>query len=136
MVSELNPGTYLDPATFYQVTDVATSLVCGIYVGHEEASWIGAGLAVRNVVEDKVEFARRFGVDITADQWPCQGVLPARLLADNAEFKGELATEFTAKSHVTVENAQALRGDRKGTVEGKFAQFKKELRKRLPPLAG
>lgn len=132
MVSELNSGTYLDPATFYQVTDVATSLVCGIYVGHEEASWIGAGLAVRNVVEDKVEFARRFGVDITADQWPCQGVLPARLLADNAEFKGELATEFTAKSHVTVENAQALRGDRKGTVEGKFAQFKKELRKRLP----
>ena len=132
MVSELNPNTYLDPATFYQVTDVATSLVCGIYVGHEEASWIGAGLAVRNVVEDKVEFARRFGVEITPDQWPCQGVLPARLLADNAEFKGDLATEFTAKSHVTVENAQALRGDRKGTVEGKFNQFKTELRKRLP----
>ncbi|WP_454884626.1 Mu transposase C-terminal domain-containing protein [Sphingomonas oryzagri] len=132
MVSELNPNTYLDPATFYQVTDVATSLVCGIYVGHEEASWIGAGLAVRNVVEDKVEFARRFGVEITPEQWPCQGVLPARLLADNAEFRGDLATEFTAKSHVTVENAQALRGDRKGTVEGKFNQFKTELRKRLP----
>lgn len=132
MKSELNPNTYLDPATFYQVVDVETQLICGIYVGHEEASWLGAGLAVRNVVEDKVEFARRFGVEITADQWPCQGVLPARLLADNAEFKGDLATEFTAKSHVTVENARALRGDNKGTVEGKFDKFKRELRKRLP----
>lgn len=132
MVSELNPDTYLDPATFYQVTDVATSLVCGIYVGHEEASWVGAGLAIRNVVEDKVEFARRFGVTIARHEWPCQGVLPARLLADNAEFKGELATQFTAKSYVAVENAQALRGDRKGTVEGKFNQFKTELRKLLP----
>lgn len=132
MVSELNPGTFLDPATFYQVIDVETELICGIYVGHEEASWIGAGLAVRNVVEDKVDFARRYGVEITAEQWPCQGVLPARLLADNAEFKGDLATDFTAKSHVTVENARPLRGDNKGTVEGKFDKFKRELRKRLP----
>ena len=134
LVSEIHRGTYLDPPTFYQVTDVYTSLVCGIYVGFEKSDWTGAGLAIRNVVEDKVEFARKFGVSITADQWPCQGVLPARLLADNAEFKGDLATEFTAKSHVTVENAAALRGDMKGTVEGKFNLFKAELRKHLPGL--
>lgn len=134
IVSEVHPGTFLDPPTFYQVTDVYSSLVCGIYVGYEESSWIGAGLAVRNVVEDKVEFARRFGVAITADQWPCQGVLPKRLLADNAEFKGDLATEFTAKSQVKVENARPLMGPDKGTVEGKFNLFKTELRKLLPGL--
>lgn len=110
-VSGINGNVYVDPPTFYQVVDVLTGLVCGIYVGYEEASWIGAGLAVRNVVEDKVEFAARFGVRIERRQWPCQGVLPKRLLADNAEFKGDLATAFTAKSHVTVENARALRGD-------------------------
>jgi hypothetical protein len=132
VVSELFPLDYIDPPTFYQVVDVLSGLICGIYVGHETANWTSAGLAIRNVVEDKVEFAARYGVIITHDQWPCHSVLPARLLADNAEFKGELATDFTAKSYVTVENARALRGDMKGTVEGKFNLFKRELRKILP----
>lgn len=131
VVSTINRRTAVGRPTFYQVTDVLSKLVCGIYVGFEEASWSAASLALGNVIEDKVAFARRYGVEIDASEWPCVGVLPARLLADRGEFKGHAASEFTARSLVNVENAAPYRGDLKGTVEKKFDQFHIELRKKL-----
>lgn len=133
-VSEIDRRSFVGTAGLYQVVDVDTGLIVGIYVGLENASWIGAGLAVRNAVEDKVAFCRRFDIDIEEREWPSHGFLPARLTADNAEFKGDKATEFSAKSMVAVENARSCRGDDKGTVESRFNSLKAELRLHLPGL--
>lgn len=57
-VSEIDRRTPIGRAVFYHVTDVLTKMVCGIYVGVEEPSWMAAGLAVRNIAEDKVKFLR------------------------------------------------------------------------------
>lgn len=130
-VSEIDRTVPVKRPTFYQVTDVLSKLICGIYVGYENASWLAAGLAVRNVVEDKVEFCKRYGVFITADEWPCEGVVPARFMADRGEWEGYDATSFVEKSTVTVEVAAPFRGDQKGSTEKKFDQFHQLLRTQL-----
>ncbi len=130
-VSELDRTVPVGRPTFYQVTDVLTKLICGIYVGFENASWLAAGIAVGNVVEDKVEYCARYGVEIEPEQWPCAGVLPARFMADRGEFEGFDATEFVSKSSVTVELAAPYRGDQKGSTEKKFDQFHKLLQMKL-----
>lgn len=122
-VSEIDRTVSVGRPTFYQVTDVLSKLVCGVYVGFENASWMAAGLAVRNVVEDKVAFCRRYGVDITPEEWPCEGLVPARYMSDRGEWEGYDATSFVAKSTVTVELASPYRGDQKGSTEKKFDQF-------------
>lgn len=130
-VSEVDRTVPVGRPTFYQITDVLTKLICGIYVGFENASWMAAGLAVRNAVEDKVAFCARYGVDIKAEQWPCVGVLPARFMADRGEFEGHDASEFVSKSSVTVELAAPYRGDQKGSTEKKFDQFHKLMQMKL-----
>ena len=130
-VAELDRRTVVGRPTFYQINDVLSKLTCGIYVGFEEASWMAATLALRNVVEDKVEFARRYGVVLEPHQWPCQGVLPARILADRGEFKGHMASDFALKSLVQIENAAPYRGDLKGGVEQRFELFHRQLKKVL-----
>lgn len=130
-VSEVDRTVPVKRPTFYQITDVLTKLICGIYVGYENASWLAAGLAVRNVVEDKVEFCKRYGVFITPEEWPCEGLLPARFMCDRGEWEGYDATSFVAKSTVTVELASPYRGDQKGSTEKKFDQFHRLLRMQL-----
>lgn len=121
-------------ATYYHVVDVFSGLIVGIYVGLENMSWVGATMAMRNVVEDKVEFAKRYGVSIKPEEWPSKGALPLELAVDNAEFKGTYATDFAAKSQIGIANARSRRGDDKGTVEGRFDMLKRELKTRLPGL--
>ncbi|OQW42393.1 MAG: hypothetical protein A4S12_00630 [Proteobacteria bacterium SG_bin5] len=130
-VSEIDRTVPVGRPTFYQVTDVLTKMICGIYVGFENASWMAAGLAVRNVVEDKVAFCERYGVSITSDEWPCEGVVPARFMADRGEWEGYDASAFVSKSTVTVELAAPYRGDQKGSTEKKFDQFHRLLRTQL-----
>lgn len=130
-VSEIDRRTPIGRAVFYHVTDVFTKMVCGVYVGVEEPSWLAAGLAVRNVAQDKVKFCAEYGIDIKPEEWPCQDVMPARLMADRGEFDSYGATEFAAKSGVTVELASPYRGDQKGSTEKKFDQFHIELRARI-----
>lgn len=134
IVDDDDPTKPIGSAVYYHVVDVFSGLIAGIHVGLETMSWTGASLAMRNVVEDKVKFARRFGVTIEPHEWPCKGVLPNGLAADNAEFKGKYATDFAAKSVIGIANARSLRGDDKGTVEGRFDMVKRELKLRLPGL--
>ena len=130
-VSEINPTAYIGRPTFYQVTDTVSSMICGIYVGLENASWAAASIAVSNVVEDKVAFCARYGVKIEPEEWPVVGALPARIMADRGEFEGYDATGFTDKSSVTVETTAPYRGDQKGTGEKKFDMVHSLLKGRL-----
>ncbi|MEE4209566.1 MAG: hypothetical protein V2I43_09900 [Parvularcula sp.] len=130
-VSEINRRIPVGRPTFYQVTDVLTKLICGVYVGFENASWLAANLAVRNVVENKVEFCAKYGISIRPEEWPCQGLMPARFMCDRGEWEGYDATGFVAKSGVTVELAAPYRGDQKGSGEKKFDMFHRLLRTEL-----
>lgn len=131
-VSDSDRRRYVGRPTLYVVIDVYSKMIVGIYLGFQSASWQTARLAIRNVVEDKVKYCRRFGLTIEQEEWPVSGILPSRILADRGEFEGYNATDFVARTGVTIENTAPYRGDLKGTVEKRFDLLNRYLRQLVP----
>lgn len=98
--------------------DAFSGLVCGYSL-----LWEGAVYSLRdlmlNVISDKVEHCRKFGIDITEQQWPCLG-LPLKMVTDQgSEYK---SSNFEQISDLGVEliNLKSYRAELKGPVEKAF----------------
>ena len=117
--SRINPERIVGRAVLYVVIDVWSRLIVGVYVGIENASWACAMMALANVVEDKVAFCRRHGIEIEPHEWPNSG-LGERLLSDGGEMTAEVADQLALHFNAKVETASAYRGDLKGLVENVF----------------
>lgn len=117
--SRADCGQLIGRPTLYVVIDVWSRMIVGIYIGLESPSYVAAMMALANVIEDKVAFCARFGVEIEPWQWPvCH--LPGALLGDRAEMLSAKVDALLNHYHVDVENAAAYRADWKGTVEQVF----------------
>ncbi|MBR2173791.1 hypothetical protein [Sphingopyxis sp.] len=103
----------------YFVVDVFSKLIVGLYIGLEFASWPGAMQALANVVCNKVEYCRRYGISITEDEWP-SGFLPEVILGDGGEVAGPMIDLLLTRFKVISETAEPGRGDKKGNVEKRF----------------
>ena len=79
-------------------------MIVGIYVGIENPSWASAMMAVVNLVEDKVEFCKRFGIDIDEAAWPIPG-LPDMLLSDRGEIEHKVSERLFRAFNVVSEVA-------------------------------
>jgi len=110
--------------------DVRTDLIVGVYCGWDAPSPITALKTLLNGVGDKVAFCARFGITITADEWP--SFLPRTILADNGELKGSKPTEAERQFGFGIEYTPAYRGDRKGTVESQHHTDHKKLDHKIP----
>lgn len=75
------------------IVDVYSRIVTGIYVGLEGPSWFGAMMSLDNMVADKMEFCKQYGIDITEEQWPTYH-LPEIIIADRGEFEGYAVDGF------------------------------------------
>jgi len=121
-----NLDCYVGTAIFYSIIDVMSHYIPGMYVGLEGPSWLGAAMAINNLLEDKVEYCARYGIDITPDMWPTY-LLPEKIFADNGEFAGDNPLPMVRNLGIEIETAQAFRGDCKGLVERSFGVVKKQL---------
>lgn len=115
----------------YAVIDVFSRLVCGIYVGLEGPSWLGAMMALDNVVEDKVEFCLQHGIKITSEKW-MNSYLPEKILADRGEFEGYNVENLINNLNVKIENTAPYRGDLKGIVERNFRTTNERIKHMTP----
>lgn len=96
LVSRANRLQTIGRPWLYLVSDEASQMITGFYVGLGEVSRAHAMLALAHCGADKVAFCQRYGRPIEAAHWPVQH-LPARLhLA--AELAAELATELAPES--------------------------------------
>ena len=102
-----------------------------MHVTLDNASWNQALLAIKNSAEDKVAFCRRFGVEITEEQWPCHH-LPSVLIADNGEVGGKGVESLISELGIMVENCPPYRGDLKGIIEHAFCLAQGALKDILP----
>lgn len=103
----------------YMAIDVASRLITGIHVGLK-----GTGNAVlgciANAAADKVEFCRRYGIDITPEQWPAHG-LPNRICTDRgSDFTSDMVTTLCEVYQVEIINLPPYRPDLKGYIEKAF----------------
>ena len=106
----------------YIVIDVYTTVIAGMYLGFHGPDWTGASEALLNAFENKKEYAAKYGVVLSDDDWPCNHI-PIELTIDNGvEYSlGHLSGMLDADIGIETVNLLAVfRGDAKGVVERKF----------------
>ncbi|HEX8513684.1 MAG TPA: hypothetical protein VF688_11335 [Allosphingosinicella sp.] len=127
IVSSIEDGVVIGRPVIYIVVDVFSKMVVGVYVGLEGPSWLGAMMALVNVVTPKIEFCAKYGVVIDEADWPCH-FLPEKILGDRGEIAARAIENLQSRHHMTVENAESHRPDWKGTVEKRFDLVDTEFR--------
>lgn len=126
-VSRMNNNVVIGRPVIYVIIDVFSKMIVGIYVGLEGPSWIGAMMALVNMVSPKAEFCAQYGLQIEDHEWPTQH-LPEKLLGDRGEISKRTIEHLLHRHHVTIESPQAGRPDWKGTVEKSFDLLDCEMR--------
>lgn len=131
LVSSLDTNRIIGRPVVYAIIDVFSRLVTGISVGLEGPSWLGAMMALDNMVTDKVEFCRSYGIEITEEQWPAKHI-PDIIIADRGEFEGYSVENLVNNLNIKVENTSPYRGDLKGIVERSFRTLNTKLKHKTP----
>lgn len=131
LVSSLNKKRIIGRPIVYAIIDVFSRLITGIYVGLEGPSWVGAMMALDNMISDKVEFCKHYGIKITEEQWPAKH-LPDIIIADRGEFEGYNPENLINNLNVKIENTSPYRGDLKGIVERNFRTMNEKIKHKTP----
>ncbi|GAB2922327.1 hypothetical protein [Rheinheimera gaetbuli] len=122
-------GLAVGRPVLYLVVDVYSSMIVGMYLGFSGPDWSGVAQALANACLDKVEFARRYGVDISEHDWPAHHI-PREITIDNGREYKDCVISSALKSLLgisAVNLAAAYRGDCKGTVERSFGVLNDSL---------
>ncbi|WP_026881729.1 Mu transposase C-terminal domain-containing protein [Clostridium akagii] len=131
LVSSLDRNRIIGRPIVYAIIDVFSRLLTGIYVGLEGPSWLGAMMALDNMVTDKVEFCRSYDIEITEDQWPAKHI-PDIIIADRGEFEGYSVENLINNLNIKIENTSPYRGDLKGIVERNFRTLNTKIKHKTP----
>lgn len=126
VVCEVDRQRVLGRPTIYFVVDVASRMIVGMHISMKYASWEAARQALFNACMPKVEFCKRYGIDIEQKDWPCVGV-SATLMADRAEMLGKDSFEHATRVGTQLKIAATARGDMKSIVERRFGIANEEL---------
>jgi transposase InsO family protein len=106
----------------YLVVDVYSTLIVGFYIGFDGPNSDGVSQALVNACSDKVEFANRYGLEISENDWPAYHI-PLEITTDNgSEFPDGLFESILKNviGVIAINIAAVYRGDAKATVERKF----------------
>lgn len=131
LVNEMIRTRIVGRPTIYFVIDVFSRYIVGFAITMENASWIGAMLALDNVVADKVAFCAEYGISIKPEQWSSQN-LGESLFADRGEFEGYNPNNLINSFGIRIQNTPPYRGDLKGIVERSFGKVNEEFIHYLP----
>lgn len=131
LVSSLNRNRVIGRPVVYAIIDVFSRMITGIYVGLEGPSWIGAMMALDNMIANKVEYCREYGIEISEEQWSCRH-LPEIIIADRGEFEGYNVENLINNLNIKIENTSPYRGDLKGIVERSFRTTNEKIKHKTP----
>ena len=119
LVSRFDKTAVIGRPNIYMAVDTATQLITGIYVGlyAGEQAVISC---LTNAAMDKVIYCSQYGIEITKDEWPNDG-LPGEIITDKGkEFIGARMNELIIKYGIEVESLPPFRPDEKSIVEKNF----------------
>lgn len=98
--------------------DAFSGLCCGYSLTWEGGTYSLRGLML-NVIEDKKEHCKKFGIQIQKEDWDCDKI-PATLVTDMGSEYVSSTFEQIAELGVTIINLPAYRPELKGSVEKFF----------------
>lgn len=131
LVNRIDRKSVIGRPIVYLVVDVFSRLIVGVHVCLEGPSWNSVSSALYNCMEDKVSYCKRYGIDISYDDWPVIGK-PEVILADRAEMVGLLSEPSITNLRIGIENAPSYMGCAKGIVEQYFHVINTETKHWLP----
>lgn len=132
LVSQFDRRRIVGRPVIYFIVDVFSRLITGLYVGFEGPSWAGAMMALVNMVAPKIEFCRRYGIDIVEADWPSH-YAPRRIMGDRGELMSvALGANIVNSLRVEIENASPGRADLKAMVERRFGIVPAKFRQFTP----
>ncbi|MED1850092.1 transposase family protein [Brevibacillus borstelensis] len=133
VVSSFNRNQILGRPVCYLVVDSYSHLIVGLHVALESPSWAGgAMMALLNASENKVEYCKRFGVEIREDEWPVSGIIPESVLADRGEMLSSKALSMIEHLQIAVKNTPPFRPDWKPLVERYFGLIQTHAKPFIP----
>lgn len=119
LVSSLDPNTVIGRPNLYLAVDTVTGLIAGFYAGMETGEQ-AVLYCLANTAQDKVAFCAKYGITITAEQWPSAG-LPGEIITDRGrEFCGSRIDALCKRYGIERESLPPFRPDQKGLVEKNF----------------
>lgn len=106
----------------YFVIDTYSGMIVGFHISFDGPNWNGASQALFNAFENKVEFCRRWGVEINESDWPCDFICSEIVWDRGGENSdNNLASVLKGRIGIKIMKLVAFhRGDCKGTVEKTF----------------
>lgn len=119
LVSQFDESNIIGRPVLYFIIDAFSRMVAGMSVGLEEPSWSGLAAAITNMAADKVAFCKKYGVEISENDWPCRHI-PASLLGDRGELLSKNADTLVNMFGIRIVNAPPYRADLKGIIEQHF----------------
>jgi putative transposase len=131
LVSSFDRYRIIGRPVVYLIVDVFSRMIVGFSVALEGPSWLGAMLALDNMVTDKVAFCAEHGIKIEEWQWNCCS-LPEAIFADRGEFEGYNADILVNILGCRIHNTSPYRGDLKAIVERQFGIAKEKYIKFIP----
>ena len=131
LVSDSDRRNIVGRPTIYMVIDVFSRMIAGFYVGFENASYVAAMQALAMSMTDKVELCKKYGFDISPEDWPVVGLSDA-ILADRGELLGHQIESLERNFSVRIENTPPYRGDAKGIVERSFRTLQADFKPYAP----
>jgi hypothetical protein len=87
--------------------------------------------ALFNTCQNKVDFCKEYGIEISEEQWPCHYLCDS-LIADRGELEGYAVENLINGLHVKILNTVSFRGDWKGIVEQYFRTINLKVKPFLP----
>lgn len=131
LVSNFSRNIVVGKAVLYIIVDVYSRLITGFYTGLEESSWIAAMMAYMNMNENKVEFCKKYNININEEDWPSYGI-PSKINTDRGESISKASDQLVKHLGITIENNPPYCPDMKGIVERWFKGINESLQKYIP----
>ena len=122
LASSLNRNNIVGRPVLFQIMDVYSKLIVGFSLTLESFnSYNGAMLALINAMTSKVEFCKKYGIDIREDDFPY--AVPQNILADRGELMNKQIQTAIENLNITIQNSPPYRADYKGIIEQSFHQL-------------
>lgn len=131
LLSSIRKGQLAGRPILYLVIDVWTRMIVGYHLTFDASSYLCASLALENAACDKVAHCADLDITILEEEWPSHH-LPAQVVADRGELKGEKANAWTDNLNIRLDNTPPYRADFKGIVERSFRLSNDHIIRWLP----
>lgn len=131
LVSKYDPHFCVANPTVYFLVDVFTSAITAVSVAYTQNSNLGFTNLMLNLVDDKVDFCKKYGIEAENinNIWP-SSYIPRHIYVDRgSEFTSEECTRICNELGVEKKLVPGAKGSAKGLVERSFGQM---LSKQIP----